>query len=118
MDRFDPRWSDDVRGGERHRDGDGPAIGREVPRGGNGSGGQEREPAGSRDPRDVFVDHVDLPRGEARERVYALRESYMHYAHLLKHDLVAASQQVRIPVAPRGEGNVVRMPRRGRLRPA
>jgi integrase len=35
-----------------------------------------------------------------------------HYAHLLKEDLVAASQQVKIPVAPRGEGNVVRMPRR------
>jgi integrase len=41
-----------------------------------------------------------------------------HYAHLLKDDLVAASQQVRIPVAPRAEGNVVRMPRRGRGRPA
>ena len=26
-----------------------------------------------------------------------------HYAHLLKEDLVAASQQVKIPVAPRGE---------------
>jgi integrase len=38
-----------------------------------------------------------------------------HYAHLLKEDLVAASQQVRIPVAPRGEGgNVVRMPGRRR----
>ena len=35
-----------------------------------------------------------------------------HYAHLLKEDLVAASQQVKIPVAPRGDGNVVRMPRR------
>src|SRR5437899_11797583 len=35
-----------------------------------------------------------------------------HYAHLLKEDLVAASQQVKIPVAPRGKGNVVRMPRR------
>src|SRR5688572_11717871 len=35
-----------------------------------------------------------------------------HYAHLLREDLVAASQQVRIPVAPRGEGNVVKMPRR------
>ncbi len=35
-----------------------------------------------------------------------------HYAHLLKEDLVAASQQVKIPVAPRGTGNVVRMPRR------
>jgi integrase len=37
-----------------------------------------------------------------------------HYAHLLKEDLVAASQQVRIPVAPRPGGNVVRMPRRAR----
>ena len=35
-----------------------------------------------------------------------------HYAHLLKEDLVAKSQQVKIPVAPRGTGNVVRMPRR------
>ena len=35
-----------------------------------------------------------------------------HYAHLLKEDLVAASQQVKIAVAPRGRGNVVRMPRR------
>ncbi len=35
-----------------------------------------------------------------------------HYAHLLKEDLVAASQQVKIPVAPRATGNVVRMPRR------
>jgi integrase/recombinase XerD len=35
-----------------------------------------------------------------------------HYAHLLKEDLVLASQQVKIPVAPRGTGNVVRMPRR------
>ena len=35
-----------------------------------------------------------------------------HYAHLLKEDLVAASQQVKIPVAPRGTGNLVRMPRR------
>jgi hypothetical protein len=43
MDSFDPRWSDDVRGDERHRGGDGPAIGREVPRGGGGSGGQDRE---------------------------------------------------------------------------
>ncbi|MEO8256233.1 MAG: tyrosine-type recombinase/integrase [Acidobacteriota bacterium] len=35
-----------------------------------------------------------------------------HYAHLLKEDLVLASQQVKIPVAPRGTGDVVRMPRR------
>jgi hypothetical protein len=32
-------------------------------------------------------------------------------AHLLKEDLVAASQQVKIPVARRGSGNVLRMPR-------
>ena len=37
-----------------------------------------------------------------------------HYAHLLKEDLVAASQQVRIPIAPRESGNVVRMPGRRR----
>ena len=38
-----------------------------------------------------------------------------HYAHLLKEDLVAASQQVRIPVAPRGAvANVVHMPRAAR----
>lgn len=43
MDGFDPRWSDDARGGERHRDGGGVEIGREVPRGGGGSGGPERE---------------------------------------------------------------------------
>jgi excisionase family DNA binding protein len=35
-----------------------------------------------------------------------------HYAHLLKEDLVAASQQVKISVAPRGARNVVQMPRR------
>jgi len=34
------------------------------------------------------------------------------YAHLLKEDLAAASQQVRIPMAPRGAvANVVQMPR-------
>jgi integrase len=32
-----------------------------------------------------------------------------HYVHLLKEDLVAASQQVRIPVAPRPGGNVIRL---------
>ncbi len=36
-----------------------------------------------------------------------------HYAHLLKEDLVAASQQVKIPLAPRSGGNVVKLrPRR------
>ena len=33
-----------------------------------------------------------------------------HYAHLLKDDLVAASQQVKIPVAPRAGANVIPMP--------
>jgi integrase/recombinase XerD len=37
-----------------------------------------------------------------------------HYAHLQKEDLVAASQQIKIPVAPRGTRKVVRMPRRVR----
>lgn len=32
-----------------------------------------------------------------------------HYAHLLKEDLVAASQQVKIPVAPRPGDNVVKL---------
>jgi hypothetical protein len=40
------------------------------------------------------------------------RPPMTHYAHLLKEDLVAASQQVRIPVAPRGADNVLQMPRR------
>jgi hypothetical protein len=35
-----------------------------------------------------------------------------HYAHLLKDDLVAASQQVKIPVAPRAGSNVIPMPAR------
>jgi integrase len=35
-----------------------------------------------------------------------------HYAHLLKEDLVAASQQVKIPVAPRAQGRVLKMARR------
>lgn len=32
-----------------------------------------------------------------------------HYAHLLKEDLIAASQQVKIAVAPRITQNLVRM---------
>jgi integrase len=35
-----------------------------------------------------------------------------HYAHLLKEDLVAASQQVKLPVAPRRAGTVLQMPPR------
>jgi hypothetical protein len=37
-----------------------------------------------------------------------------HYAHLLNEDLVAASQQMKITVAPRASENVVWMPRRAR----
>jgi hypothetical protein len=77
MNGFDPRWSDDVRGGGRHRDGGGVEIGREVPRGGSGTGGPEREAPDSRDPRDVFVNHVNLPRGRTREYVYSLREPFL-----------------------------------------
>lgn len=77
MDSFDPRWSDDRRDGERHRDSSGWSIGREVPRGGGGNSGPERAMPDSRDPRDVFVNHVDLPRGRTREYVYSLREPYL-----------------------------------------
>jgi integrase len=35
-----------------------------------------------------------------------------HYAHWLKENLVAASQQVKIPAALRGADNVLQMPRR------
>ena len=35
-----------------------------------------------------------------------------HYAHLLKDDLVAANQQVKIPVAPSGNASVLQMERR------
>jgi hypothetical protein len=44
-------------------------------------------------------------------RAFSRRSTEAHCAHLLKEDLVAASQQVKIPVAP-GGGNVVRMRRR------
>ncbi len=40
----------------------------------------------------------------------AVTEAY--YAHLLKDDLVAASRQVRIPIAPRPTGKLVRISRR------
>jgi len=77
MDSFDPRWSDDRRDGERHRDSSGWSVGREVPRGGGGNSGPERAMPESRDPRDVFVNHVDLPRGRTREYVYSLREPHL-----------------------------------------
>ena len=39
-----------------------------------------------------------------------------HYAHVLKEDLIAASKQVKIPIAPRGSHNVVPMLQRGRMK--
>src|SRR5216117_1945901 len=39
-----------------------------------------------------------------------------HYAHLLKEDLIAASKQVKIPIAPRASHNVVPMLQRGRMK--
>jgi hypothetical protein len=41
---------------------------------------------------------------EKREGEVSVAVTEAHYAHLLKDDLVAASQQVRIPVAPREGG--------------
>ena len=38
-----------------------------------------------------------------------------HYAHLLKEDLVAASQQVKIPVARRSGDNIVKLRPRRRM---
>jgi len=35
-----------------------------------------------------------------------------HHAHLLKGELVAASQQAKIPVPPRAGANVIQMPAR------
>lgn len=101
---FDIRWSDDPRDrndepgrrGERHRDRDddaGPHVGRGPGSHKDQSDGDtrprddERWPERDRDPRehdprDVFVRHVDLPRGrerelvhDARDRAYTLRGS-------------------------------------------
>jgi hypothetical protein len=68
---YDPRWDDDQRSPDD--------SGRDLSRGSRGgSDPRERERP---DPRDVFMDHVDLPRGLVREHVhhhdhdYALRGS-------------------------------------------
>ena len=92
---FDPRWEDDPRDGgddvrdrnKRDRNDDDSALG--LGRGPSSQGGKadseprdrddERRPAcerdsGGRDPRDVFMRDLDLPRGRERETVYDARE--------------------------------------------
>jgi hypothetical protein len=62
----DPRWGDD----RRDRDDDS----RDLSRGSRGgSDARERDPV---DPRDVFLEHVDLPRGQDREHVHAHDHDY------------------------------------------
>ena len=62
----DPRWGDDPRERDDHS--------RDHSRGSRGgSDSRERERT---DPRDVFMDHVDLPRGLEREHVHYLDHDY------------------------------------------
>src|ERR1700724_3456474 len=62
----DPRWSDDPRGRDRGS--------RDVSRGSRtGSDGREQAQV---DPRDVFMEHVDLPRGLDREHVHTHDHDY------------------------------------------
>jgi hypothetical protein len=62
----DPRWGDDPRDRE-----DGS---RDLGRGGRGgSDSRERDQV---DPRDVFMEHVDLPRGLEREHVHTRDHDY------------------------------------------
>ena len=63
VDSYDPRWGDDL----RDRDGDSREFGRA------GTDPREREQV---DPRDVFRDHVDLPRGLDREHVHTRDHDY------------------------------------------
>ena len=58
---FDPRWDDDPR--------DRAEGSRDLSRGSRGGGSDPRE-RDRADPRDVFVEHVDLPRGHEREHVH------------------------------------------------
>jgi hypothetical protein len=66
LDFYDPQWGDDP----REHDGDRPDISR-----GSRAGGDPRElrPV---DPRDVFTERLDLPRGDARARVHVRDREY------------------------------------------
>lgn len=66
LDFCDPRWGDDP----RERDDDRPDISR-----GSRAGGDPRE-LRSVDPRDVFTERLDLPRGDARARVHVRDREY------------------------------------------
>jgi hypothetical protein len=70
---FDPRWGDDPRDRDHDiRDRDAPS--RDLGRGSRGgTDPREREPI---DPRDVFMEHVNLPRGLDRERVHTHNREY------------------------------------------
>lgn len=49
-----------------------------------------------------------------KQPCWSVAVTEVHYAHLLKEDLVAASQQVKIPIAPRSGGRIVSMNRQTR----
>jgi hypothetical protein len=63
---YDPRWGDDP----RERDADSRDL---SPGSRGGADPRDRERT---DPRDVFMDHVDLPRGLEREHVHHLDHDY------------------------------------------
>lgn len=61
----DPRWGDDP----RERDDNSRDLGR-------GRGGPDTRERERTNPRDVFMDHIDLPRGLEREHVHHLEHDY------------------------------------------
>lgn len=73
----DARWSDDA----RHHSGDS----RDLSRGGRS--GPDRRSHDRVDPRDVFVEHVALPRGREREHVVRRGREYTLRVALTLHDL-------------------------------
>jgi len=64
MDRFDPRWADD-------RDSD-----RSADRDWGGRSGRDAEHTPDHEARGPFARHLDLPHGQARERVQSRRRDY------------------------------------------
>ena len=64
MDRFDPRWADD-RNSDRSADRDW-----------GGRSGRDAEHAPDHEARGPFARHLDLPHGDARERVQSRRRDY------------------------------------------
>ena len=64
MDRYDPRWADD-------RDSD-----RSADRDWGGRSGRDAEHTPGHEARGPFARHLDLPHGDARERVQSRRRDY------------------------------------------